>query len=344
MPADQLNCRPDCGATHPAAAKGPHRTEEAVLAVLAGAQFDRAAAGVGMDPADLADAVDAYRAAGRAALDARAAGGWYQVHVQFTDWDTAERIAAASIGPQLQQAEPAGALAGWWFVRKAPCWRLRCLPAPAATLADTRAAVAAILDPLTAAGIVDRWWPTIYEPETRAFGGPTAMEAAHTLFHADSLGVLDYLRRHDPTAPPEHTIGRREVSIVLCSALFRGARQDWHEQGDIWHRIAQLRPLPSDAPIDRLAGLSGGLRRLVTVDPSRLLGLHGPLAYATPWAAAFTTAGRSVGRSAQDGTLQRGIRDVLAHHVIFHWNRLGLPARTHSILAHAARDTVMNRA
>ncbi len=81
----------------------------------------------------------------------------------------------------------------------------------------------------------------------------------------------------------------------------------------------------------------------VNTDPhSTLLGPDGPLAFAAPWAAAFHGAGRSLGHAARDGTLQRGVRDILAHHVIFHWNRLGLAASTQAILARAARDTVMN--
>jgi len=73
-----------------------------------------------------------------------------------------------------------------------------------------------------------------------------------------------------------------------------------------------------------------------------LLGADGPLTFAAPWAAAFDETGRRLGAAARDGTLQRGLRNILAHHVIFHWNRLGLASRTQGILARAARDTVMN--
>ena len=39
-----------------------------------------------------------------------------------------------------------------------------------------------------------------------------------------------------------------------------------------------------------------------------------------------------------------GLRDVLAHHVIFHWNRLGLATPTQAVLAHAAADAVFTAA
>jgi thiopeptide-type bacteriocin biosynthesis protein len=55
----------------------------------------------------------------------------------------------------------------------------------------------------------------------------------------------------------------------------------------------------------------------------------------TPWLDAFTDAGRDLGDSARAGELERGLRAVLAHLVIFHWNRFGLPAATQGILARA---------
>ncbi|MGH4016748.1 MAG: thiopeptide-type bacteriocin biosynthesis protein [Pseudonocardiaceae bacterium] len=323
----------------------PHETAQGVLDVLAGVPLDQAAARIRMEPADLADAVEVYRTAGYAALEAQAADrGWYQVRVQFTDWDAAEHTAATRLGPHLQQIQDTGVVAVWWFIRKAPCWRLRLRRDPTTAFDDMKAAVSSVLDSHMTAGLIERWWETVYEPETSAFGGPRGMDIAHDLFHADSRSILEYLRP-GPAAPSELTVGRRELSVLLCSALFRGAAQEWYEQGDVWHRVTQMRPLPPDAPTDRLREMTDGLRRLMTADArptGGLFGSNGPLAIAAPWAAAFDEAGRALGAAAHDGTLERGVRNILAHHVIFHWNRLGLAARTQSILARAARDTVMN--
>lgn len=322
---------------------GPDRTISAVREVLAGAPRDQTAARAGMHPADLADAIETYHAAGQAALRAHAASrDWFAVRIQPTDWDTAEHAAATHLGPRLQQAQNTGVLATWWFVRKHPCWRLRLRPGPTATVTELGVACGAILDSLTEAGLLDRWWTASHEPEVLAFGGPRAMDIGHDLFHTDSRSILGYLRHLDVAARPEDVLGRRELSVLLCSALFRAADQDWYEHGDIWDRVARMRPWPVGIPTGRLPDMAEDLRRLMTLDTGQLLATGGPLNFAASWSAGFRDAGRNLADAAQHGALLRGMRDVLAHHVIFHWNRLGLPATTQAILARAARDAVLN--
>jgi thiopeptide-type bacteriocin biosynthesis protein len=323
----------------------PHDVENAVLAVLAGTALNQAAVRVPMDPADLGDAIATYRAAGLAALNTPArTHSWYQVRIHFTDWDAAEQTAATHLGPFLQKAREAGTLADWWFLRKHPCWRLRCRPGPSATITEMKAALAVVLDSLVTAGTVQRWWESLYEPESPAFGGNRGMDIAHDLFHADSRGILAHLR-HVPVALEQPAVGRRELSVLWCASLLRGARQDSHEQGDIWHRVVQMRPLPEPPPADQLHRMAPGLKRLMSLDTSPtspLFAPGGPLPQAAPWAAVFATAGRQLADAARDGTLERGLRDVLANHVIFHWNRIGIPAPAQAVLARAARNTLLN--
>jgi thiopeptide-type bacteriocin biosynthesis protein len=320
-------------------------TEKAVLAVLAGTPLARAAAQIAMEAADLADAIKLYQAAGRAVLEAQTdSRGWYQVRVEFDDWDTAEHAVVTHLGPKLAQAETAGVVSSWWYIRKAPCWRLR-FHAGTTSLERMKEFVDRALDGMASQNLITKWWASIYEPETAAFGGSGGMDLAHHLFHADSNAILDYLSRHDPTAPSDQLIRRRELSFLLCSALMRAAGQEWHEQGDVWHRVARMRPLPPGIPFDRLHGMTDNLHRLMALDTrptTELVGTDGPLAFALSWFAAFTEAGHALGDAASDGTLERGIRDILAHHVIFHWNRLGLTAPSQGILARAAVETIMN--
>ncbi|UWM47697.1 thiopeptide-type bacteriocin biosynthesis protein [Streptomyces carpaticus] len=302
----------------------PSTTARAVLATLAGHDLHRAAADHRMNPTDLATAVKLYQAGGLAALETRAAtGGWHELRIEFTHWETAEHLAFTALAAHL------GSAPGWWFIRKAPCWRLR-FPASQPT-----GAITSQLDNVQASGGITCWWRCHYEPETLAFGGPEGVRIAHDLFHHDSNGILNYLGRATPR------IGRRELSILLCTALFRGARQDWYEQGDIWHRVTALRPLaPPRTPL-AATGVAT-LMRSDTRNDGPLFAPHAPLDFAAPWLSAFHTAGRSLGHAANNGTLHRGLRDVLAHHVIFHWNRLGLPAPVQRLLARAARGAVFN--
>lgn len=87
----------------------------------------------------------------------------------------------------------------------------------------------------------------------------------------------------DPARPPPNSqIGRREVSILLCSLLMRGAGQEWYEQGDVWARVAQNRPTDRDTPPEQLHTIKPPLRRLMTVDtgPASKLVQSGPLQFA----------------------------------------------------------------
>ena len=132
--------------------------------------------------------------------------------------------------------------------------------------------------------------------------------------------------------------------MLLCSTLMRAAGQEWHEQGDIWLRVVRMRPLGATWS-DFSRPLAEKLTRLMTVSTLPIgepFGGSGTLSFTVPWFNAFTDAGRRLGVAASDGTLSRGVRDVLAHHVIFHWNRLGISAADQSILASAAADVILN--
>jgi thiopeptide-type bacteriocin biosynthesis protein len=304
-----------------------------VLAVLAGTDSDTIAADHGLDPNDLEDAVRTYQAGGLAALEQRAERTWYQVRVRFADWSAAETVGAAMLGPALDWLHGEGAAAGWWFLRKHPCWRLRVRDA------DT-AAVNRALDELTGTGVIARWWPSVYEPETAAFGGPAGMDTVHDLFCADSAGVLDYVRQEAPG------LGRRELSILLLSGLMRAAGLDTFECGDVFDRVSRLRPVPTDVDTARTGTLVDNLRVLLSIPglaDSELFTPGGPVADAGPWLTALCAAGERLGHDAGRGHLDRGLRALLTHVVIFHWNRFGLSATSQGILARAATTALLPR-
>jgi protein-L-isoaspartate(D-aspartate) O-methyltransferase len=256
---------------------------------------------------------------------------WPQRILNFTDWDQAERTAVERLLPVL--ADPGLGLAEWSYIRKHPAWRLRYRsgsPEVRQRLDDALAA-------LVRDGLLTSWTPSLYEPEETAFGGPAGMDAAHRLFHADSLAVLHHLHRaHTGPADP---LGRREIAVLTISAALRGARLDWYEQGDVWARVAEKRA--GGAPPN--PRLLAAVHRLMTVDisPGSRPLASGRLAALTEWLAAFHELGRTLADLNRTGQLQRGLRAVLAHHAIFHFNRLGLSGQDQHTLATLAKEAVM---
>nr|WTB08266.1 methyltransferase, FxLD system [Streptomyces antimycoticus] len=255
---------------------------------------------------------------------------WPQRVIEFTDWSDAENVAVAHLRPILDS----GGTPQWSFLRKALTWRLRYRPHPAAT-----AELDQTLDALVAEGAVREWVPGIYEPETAAFGGPDAMGLAHELFHRDSRHVLDELARQQQNLGPP-ALGRRELAIVLFTACLRAAGLDWYEQGDVWARVATERPRPDRALPQRHRA---AVHRLMTVDvgPHSSPVADGRLTYLAGWVTTFEWAGQQLAHINRRGRLERGLRAVLAHHLIFHWNRLGLPREDQSALSTLAKEVVM---
>jgi thiopeptide-type bacteriocin biosynthesis protein len=243
---------------------------------------------------------------------------WQQITIAYPGRTPQERehLAVTHLARVLPAAETAGLITCWWFIRKG-AWRVRYLPTQAP--GSQAAAHAMITD-----GV--QWTRDVYEPETHAFGGPQSMTAAHTLFHHDSRDLLTYLH-HEPA-------DRRERSLVLCTALMRAAGLDLNEQGDVWARVAEYRTThlhPQPAPDTRTW-------QAFTADVYRLL--IGAARTTGEWHTAFANAGATLRHLRENGTLTRGLRAVIALHVIFHWNRIGLPATTQATLAHAAQDAI----
>jgi protein-L-isoaspartate(D-aspartate) O-methyltransferase len=261
---------------------------------------------------------------------------WQQVNVEFTNWTAAPGIVARHLRPVLDQTP-----GGWWYIRKHPDWRLRHHPRPAASASTEQRddVVRSALDALVNDGVIRAWHPTIYEPETLAFGGPAGMRVAHELFCRDSPTTLDLLA-NPPT--PGRDAGRAELSLLALSRLLRAAGLDWYEQGDVWHKVTAARPITSTTrpPAPRAAG---AVHRLLTLDtgPRTALVMAGPLADHRAWLNAFDHAGAQLGALARTGRLARGLRAILAHHVIFHWNRLGLPGDDQRTLAALARGALL---
>ncbi|HLL66734.1 MAG TPA: methyltransferase, FxLD system [Micromonosporaceae bacterium] len=252
---------------------------------------------------------------------------WRQADI-LTDPATGRQALATHLAGDLDLAAASGAVDGWWYIRKS-AWRVRIRTDDAGY-----ATVANLLDTLAGDGRITGWHPGIYEPETFAFGGPDAMDCAHRLFHADSRHLLALQRATAHTPPP---IGMRETTAMLCAVLLRSAGLDRYEQADVWANVAHERPvdLADRALFDdrRREVLVAAMTRLLSVDPFGLSAERGPLAGHRPWITAFERAGQELLTLAHAGRLRRGLRAVLAHHIIFHANRAGISVSELSTMA-----------
>lgn len=257
---------------------------------------------------------------------------WHQYFIEFTDRATAEHTTAHQLVPALNQAQQTGQLNTWWYIRKPPGVRLRYQP----TDGDT-AVVDTLLSDLATSGHVTSWARSIYEAETVAFGGPAAMEIAHTLFHRDSRHLVARAAQTSPTP----ALGQRETTVLLFSTMLRAAGLDWFEQGDTWSLVAALRPATQAHPTtaEHFEELGRAFRRLMTVNARGV-----PDLLATSWLGAFEMAGQQLAALDRCGQLERGLRAVLAHHFIFHANRAGLSGPDQATLATLAVGTVFHTA
>ncbi|MFJ3229919.1 methyltransferase, FxLD system [Streptomyces sp. NPDC086787] len=252
---------------------------------------------------------------------------WHQHNVTFTDRESGKRAITERLGPALLAAEQAGQLHGWWFMNKQP-WPLRYRAPQSSPLIES--VLSELVDESTAVS----WLPGIYEPESTAFGGTLSMDAAHDLFHQDSRHLLAY-------QPGPGRLGRKETAALLISAMMRAANLDWFEQGDAWAKAAALRQGTESITPERAAALIPAMHTLMTVDAHSLCRQSGPLDGHAEWVSAFERAGTTLAYLATGGGLSRGLRAVIAHHVIFHANRAGLLPDDQSNLFNIAREAVM---
>jgi len=285
---------------------------------------------------NLREAAEVYRAAGSAALAEQDHDIWLQYRLQPADWATAENRAADQLAPTLDQLCADGTLSCWWYLRKYPFWRLRALPGPAATRHQANRQLTHLLDFADNSGSLTRWTTGRYEPEVIAFGGETMLEPVHAFFHADSSAVVALVRSGTPAGMP----GRRELSLVLCSAMLRSARLDPLERADVWNRVALQRSLATEPNPNQLARIADRLQRLTRLDttsaPGSLFADGQQLDALAPWAAAYRNIGHHLAKADENGTLHRGLREILATLVLHAWNRLDLPDSVQGLLARAA--------
>lgn len=255
---------------------------------------------------------------------------WRQVNLWCDTWQAAEQMAARHLGPLLTEAEQSGDIAAWWFIRKGESWRLRVQPAGDG---DATTFLAQLTRTLTGRAAILHAEEVIYEPETRRFGGPEAMHAAHDLFHTDSRHIL-----HQLASAQEGGDLRRELGMRLATRMMLAAGQDFYEQGDVWAQVAEHRG--SEGQIDPSPGTFAAVQTLITAESDNK---DSPLSLVPAWPGAFEDAGAALADLARRGHLTRGIRAVLTDHLLFAFNRHGISATHQNTLATAASRVIFHR-
>lgn len=256
---------------------------------------------------------------------------WRQINLWCNTWRDTEHMAATHLLPLLTEAERGGALAAWWFIRKRECWRLRLLPSPGSE-EEQAPFLARLVQQLTEhAALRDHAAGVVYEPETRRFGGQEAMHAAHRLFHEDSRHILAHLAGGGRDQ-------RSEIGVRLACRMLHAAGQDFYEQGDVWAAVAEHRT--TDPGLEATAGTIAAVQTLLTAGSDTT---GSPLTRSSGWPSCFDQAGRDLADLAHHGHLSRGLRAVLTDHMLFAFNRLGIPAEHQAVLATAASRVVFHR-
>src|SRR5438477_621770 len=127
--------------------------------------------------------------------------------------------------------------------------------------------------------------------------------------------------------PEDVAAARRLVAVELAPLLDRltaeGAAEHW------WFLVKH-----DGAPHVRLRLLAPGPALAGPDEVRDLLGDGAAYAVLEDWTVELARSGGELAAAARRGELRRGLRAILATHVVFHWNRLGLSGAVQAGLAH----------
>jgi thiopeptide-type bacteriocin biosynthesis protein len=226
--------------------------------------------------------------------------GWSQWNVALSRSRGPARQSAAELfarlGPVLAGLRQQGALRRFYFMRKPPDVRLRF----EGDAGFIDAALRELWPQLEREGWIERRFLSVYEPETGRFGGPRAMDLAHSWFDADARVWMDW-----PDVP-------RSYSAALLQDLFVSTVNDLDEAAQVWREFAGVEPHGHPAPE-------------VWTRPLDEKHEQANRAFASGLTAVWS-----------EGSLETGVRSVLAAMTQFHCNRYGIAGDGQAALASAA--------
>lgn len=202
------------------------------------------------------------------------------------------------------------ALRCFFFLRKPPGIRLRF--ALAAPEEDTASEIESCFRRLVKRKLVTRLYRGSYEPETFKFGGPDGINAVHAHFFADSTAWWSWEQLRCAAVT---RLNAKLLSVGVLNDLFSQCLEGPEEIWDVWCRLAVLHgaSVLSDGSAMPRIGIEQLLEQVTPKERSLL----------RKYVACNRAIARKLDAISAKGKLLFGIRQVLPHVAIYHWNRYG---------------------
>ncbi len=320
--------------------RDPRKLEQAVLQALNGVPVEEIEQRYAIERCELLPLAEAYRTAGQQALASPCKERWHYWRVPLNTSQPVdslyasssrhiEELLASELGPACIRLVGNGHISRWWFMRKndggVPHIRLRIFGSEPALSREAVPILGQELTRLEASGRIGHPTTLIYEPETAIFGGPAGIDLAHEIFHQDSHALQRWLLMEQNSDGPSVSRHRPEASMIVLHALLRGAGVDNFELLDVWTRVQTYRPWKTSATFEQRQKNLQVLTRLFREPARNLQAFLGQTQadIVLAWSHALAKQGEALAGENRAGHLQRGLRNILASHIIFHWNRLG---------------------
>jgi len=252
---------------------------------------------------------------------------WLQWNVQLdrsrASAESSARAVFEALRPLLREWKRKHSLRWFFFMRKRPDMRLRfCGPDVRRQL---NRKLSSVLDSLVSTRIVRRVFESVYEPETRVFGGPQAMRLVHAYFHADAAAWMELDRLAQSAS---RVVSSEHLAAGVLNDLFFRTLEDRNEVWDVWSNLSAGSPRNENdqAPAFDIAGL---LSQDLTPAEARVLKRYNR---------ANQVLAKGLCRLWAEGALSRGLRAILTSIAVFHFNRHGLPPCWSIAIARNIRD------
>lgn len=217
------------------------------------------------------------------------------------------------IQPLVEDWRARGALACFYFMRKAPDVRLRFRVTSGRARTRLKSQLAVVTNQLIQARHVRHAYFGVYEPEQFRFGGSEAMELAHRHFFIDSLS---WMALDQAACEQKRQCDNETLVLATLNDLFTCALDDAAEVWDTWCRYAaNMEATPvADAPAAPAVDLETVFAHCSSVERTiirRYRRQHLALA-------------KGLHRLASRGRLSCGVRAFLLHLAVFQFHRHGI--------------------